>query len=420
MLLRSFLLLSLRIIPLFWVIFILNFDLNVHVLTTISLVMIGVLFLVFRFDLTNAWIAFSLPWFLILIFGTLGISEYSRDVEARTVAIIVALIALAAALISPKQIEVVAPGMPREAVRKRRFRGLLILFFSLAFLNVAFAGYVPLISLVTTGDSGYMTFGVKGVYGIFNAFANAFGVTAFYLWMTEGGTLYRNTFFSILFVFLLFVTRQNIISLLVESFVVYNIVRRRISIIRIAVIVVITLFLFGVVGDLRVGADISEVAKIKDEFKWIPTAGIWLYSYFYFNLLNLDNAVNVAGGAAFDLSSFAQLLPSFLRPEAQDGESLLEVSSFTVGSFVSPIYRDIGLFGLLFVFTIFCLALTRYRNRLRGDFNFVAITGYAVLYFCFMFSFFENFWFYLPIIFQLVFLSLFGSYIFTKQSSETL
>jgi hypothetical protein len=170
--LNRFFPLLLRIIPLLWVVFIMNFELNVHVLTNISLVIIAALFLVFRFDMTNAWVAFSAPWFLILIFGTLGISEYSRDVDARTVAVIVALIAIAAALISPRKITMVAPGTPHQSVKERRFRGLLVVLAALAFLNVAVAGYVPLISLVTTGDSGYMTFGIKDRFSEFSSYSS--------------------------------------------------------------------------------------------------------------------------------------------------------------------------------------------------------------------------------------------------------
>jgi hypothetical protein len=416
---KSFLLRALRILPLLWLILISSIELEVHLLTQCSLGIIALLLILYRFDLTNAWVAFCIPWFLILIFGTLGISEYSRDVGPRTIAVVVSLLAIGAALIPPARLVVAAPGSDDACLDPDRFRLMLVVLLSLAALNVVAAGYIPIIRLLTSGDSGYMNFGIKGLYGFFNAFANAFGITAFYLWMTERKIFYKNAFFTVLAVFFLFMTRQNIISLLVESFVVFNLVRKRIPLFRIGAIVAITLFFFGVIGDLRVGKDISELAKITDEYKWIPTAGIWLYAYFYFNLLNLDNVVN-AGPPFYDLSSFSQLIPSFLRPAIDGGgENMLEVSSFTVGSFISPIYRDVGMVGLCLIFMVFCLGLEAYRRRIKGQLSYVAITSYSVLYFCFMFSFFENFWFYLPVIFQLFFLYMLRKYLFSHGKTDS-
>jgi oligosaccharide repeat unit polymerase len=414
---RSLLLRALRILPLLWIMLICNFDLNVHLMTQVSLVIVGILFIVYSFDITNAWVAFTVPWFMILIFGTLGISEYSRDVTPRTVTVVVSLIAIAAAFIPPARLPLALEHGVDGIASPARFRALVSVFLSLAILNIAVAGYAPLIRLLLTGDSGYMDFGIKGLYGFFNAFSNALGITAFYLWMTERKKVYRNVFFFVIGVFLLFMTRQNVISLLVESFVVFNLIRKRVTTTRIVIMVSITLFMFGVLGDLRVGKDITDLAKITDEYKWVPKAGIWMYAYFYFNLLNLDNVVN-AGPPYMDFSSFSQIIPSFLRPASNHTEDLLEVSQFTVGSFVTPLYRDLGIIGLWVLFFCFCQGLEAYRKRVRGERNFVAITGYSVMYFCFMFSFFENFFFYLPVIFQIFFLYLFRKYLFVKSDDQ--
>lgn len=412
----SFLLRALRILPLLWIVLISSIDFDVHLITQVSLVIIGLLLMLYRFDLTNAWVAFTVPWFVILVFGTLGISEYSRDVSPRTISVVVSLIAIAAAFIPPVRLPIAVASSSDQVVNTRRFRQLVSVLLILALLNVAVAGYIPLFRLLLVGDSGYMGFGIKGIYGFFNAFANALGITAFFLWMTERQKAYRNVFFMVLGVFFIFMSRQNIISLLVEAFVVYNLVQKRISTIRIGIIVAVTLFLFGIIGDLRVGADITKMAKITDEYKWVPKAGIWMYAYFYFNLLNLDNAVT-AGPPFFDFGSFAQLLPSFLRPLSERTENLLEVSNFSVGSFVAPLYRDLGLLGLWIIFFIFCQGLEAYRKRIDRHRNYGAITGYSVMYFCFMFSFFENFWFYLPVIFQLFFLYLFRKFMFVTRDN---
>jgi hypothetical protein len=147
---KSLLLRALRILPLLWIIVICNFDLNVHLVTQVSLVIIAVLFVVYRLDITNAWVAFTVPWFMILIFGTLGISEYSRDVTPRTIAVVVSLIAIAAAFIPPVRLPLALDHGGDSVANPTRFRALVSVFLSLAVLNVAVAGYAPLIRLLLT------------------------------------------------------------------------------------------------------------------------------------------------------------------------------------------------------------------------------------------------------------------------------
>ena len=374
-------------------------------LSSFSLVFFFIVFAVYRFEPTNIWIAFTIPWFLIIFFSVLPISDYSREIGVNTVQLIVLIVVLALFILPSKGALVLRP-IEEYVVKKKLLTYIFIGYLLLAVLNLLLAGYVPIIRSLVTGDSGYMDFGVKGLYGFYNAFANALGLTAFFLWITKGDKFYRFIFFTVLFLFLIFMTRQNIISLLVEVFVVYNYTVRKFSTIRLVSVIVITLLCFGVLGDFRLGKDIGDLARIKDEYSWMPTAVIWLYSYSYFNILNLDNAVELYSTPVMDLSSVSRLIPSFLRPEIDDPDSVLEVSSFTVGTFVLPIYRDLGFWALIILFAIFCLIAKYYYKKVCSRNSYEAITSYSVIYFCFLFSFFENFWFYLPVIFQLAFIKL--------------
>ena len=50
-----------------------------------------------------------------------------------------------------------------------------ILFFSLTVLNIMVAGYVPLLRGLSGGDTGYLEFGIHGVYGFYLALAKRSG-----------------------------------------------------------------------------------------------------------------------------------------------------------------------------------------------------------------------------------------------------
>jgi oligosaccharide repeat unit polymerase len=373
--------------------------------------------LVYRLDLTNLWIACALPWLVILAYSALDISEYSRPVSRATV-LAVALVLGLGLIFLPRRGIATRRWVPApERVNDRVFVAILVVYLSFCVLNVLLAGYVPLVRGVLTGDTGYMDFGVKGVYGLFNAFANAFGVTAFYLWMVNPGRrLYAASFLLVLGMFFLFVTRQNMVSLLVEAFIVYSCVVRRISTPLILILAVLGLFGFGLIGDARLGADqdIAVLAGIREKYNWLPTPFIWLFAYCYFNILNLDNVATLLQRPAYDGSSLATLLPSFIRPEGEGAEGVLEVSTFTVSSFIAPLVYDVGLWGLAIVFSLLCISVWWYVRLLSKGRLFSGSTGYAVMYFCFAFSFFVNSWFYLPVIFQLAFFPLLRKVLFRR------
>lgn len=369
-------------------------------------VMVLVLFH-YRFEILNVWVAFSVPWLLIIAFSLLPLSEYSREINIDTLQIIVTIVAIGLFVLPSSSRILDRNSQKKYAVNKNVFLYFFLFYLALSILNIVLAGYVPLIKSFLTGESSYMEFGVKGLYGFYNAFANAFGLTAFYLWVTRGDKFYALVFFTVLMFFLLFMTRQNIMSILVEAFVVYNFTVRKFSFMKVAAIGVITILCFGILGDIRIGIDIKDLARIKEEFLWLPSAVVWLYSYSYFNILNLDNVVVRYQIPTMDFSSLATLIPSFLRPSFDGVENILEISSFTVGSFILPIYRDLGFSIFILVFVIFCLFTRYYYNRFRAKNSYEDVCSYSVVYFCFLFSFFENFWFYLPVIFQLFFIQLF-------------
>lgn len=376
------------------------------------------LVLVYRLDLTNAWVAFTVPWLAVLFFSTLDLSDFSRQVSPQTVAVIAAGLVIGLMLIPPTVPRPI--GFEKRPVRKRAFRALFLVFIAFTAVNVALAGYVPLIQALTTGDSGYMDFGVKGLYGLYNAFSNAFGLTAFYFWRRDGDRAYRNAFLTVVCVFVLFVTRQNLVSLVIECFVVQNLCMRRSSRTVIALAAAAALTIFGVIGDIRIGTDIAEVAQIKESAAWLPSSVVWLYSYSYFNILNLDNTVATFVQPALDGTSLTQLLPSFVRPEGGvDDANLIEVAAFNVTSYASPIIRDFGAGGVVAVVALFALLTRRSLLATQRRSSFLATASYAVLYFCFAFSFFVNFWFYLPIIFQPVFLWMFSKALLRRPRQRT-
>jgi oligosaccharide repeat unit polymerase len=176
--------------------------------------------------------------------------------------------------------------------------------------------------------------------------------------------------------------------------------------------------LFSVAGNLRSG-DIREIAGIKDEYQDLPDGAIWIYGYSYFNVLNLDNVVTNPRLPVYDGSAVLSLLPSFLRPEISHIDEEIELEQFTAYSYVAPIYADVGLWGtVLFTCAIIWWTVRSYQQALR-DRSFYSISKYSVLLFCALFSFFVNFWFYLPIISEIPILALMARYVLSTRTSRS-
>jgi oligosaccharide repeat unit polymerase len=390
----------------------------------------GVFLVVFAYklDYLHPAVIFLVPWLTILFFSTVPISRYAHGLELSTARLLLA--AMAAWMLSTSGVaaaSVVGRELSGRAMSERpQFEvidgfGTAVLmafaiFYALCGLNVALAGYVPLVSLLTTGDSGYDTFGIPSVYGAFLAYANALGCLAFYAYLCGRRRIYLWLFLSVLAVHFVFVTRQNLITLLAEAFVIRSLTTGRASRKTIILIAVLGLLGFSALGALR-GADIAQTIGVVPEFTWVPVSLIWLYAYSYFNVLNLNNMVVESGAPFFDGTMWQTLLPTVLRPDADHG-SYLEISAMTVSSYIYPVYMDVGPAGVAIYTVLFGLATTVvYRRALRRR-RFIDIATYACLFMCALLSFFSNFWLYLPVIFQLFFFWIFHIVLFAPAAGR--
>jgi oligosaccharide repeat unit polymerase len=371
----------------------------------------------YKLDYLHPAVAYLVPWLTILFFSTVPISKYAHSLELPTGrTLLAAMLAwLASTTLAPvvSAADEVVRERPRLEVRPGFGNAIIMAFmilYGFAALNVAVSGYVPLISLITSGDSGYAYFGIPSVYGAFLAYANALGCLVFYAWLCGRRRIYLLLFLSIVVMHIAFVTRQNVITLLAEAFVIRSLTIRRTSRLTIVGIVAVGLLGFSLLGELRSG-DINEVIGVEPEYSWIPTSLIWLYAYSYFNVLNLNNMILQSGAPLFNGVMWQSLLPSVLRGDPDPG-TYLELSTMTVSSYIYPVYMDVGGVGVVIVTALFGYVTTLvYRQALRRR-RFVDVATYACLFYCALLCFFSNFWLYLPVIFQLFFFRAFHFLLF--------
>lgn len=380
----------------------------------------------FRFDYLHPAVAFLVPWMVVILFSAIPISSYSRPLDNDIIVFILATVFVWLMATSGSQVavggrwkrSVIACGTCSETTIPRiraAVVGAFLVAYLLAVANIAYSGFVPLLSLLMTGNSRYGDFGIHSVYGAFLAYANAVACLALYLYLksTPRDRLYIALFLSILAIHLCFVTRQNVVTLLVEAFVIRSIVVKRVSRVTLLVCFVVGLAAFSALGNLRTGVDIKNSIGVRREFAWIPDGFIWLYSYSYFNILNLGNMMTRSGAPYYDGSMWNKLLPSIIRTPDEHA-SYLQLASMTVSSYMYPVYQDVGNLGVK-IDTAFWAVITawQYRAALMWR-RFFNVAVYGCLFFCALLSFFVDFWLYLPVIFQVVFFGILQLLLFRR------
>ena len=355
------------------------------------------------------WVALCVPWLMILAFSLVPLSEFSRPVSPETYQVVMIFIGcyLIGTLCGRKNAKVRDANLSFRSVR---IGGLTAGHVAFSIANVLIAGNIPLFSAIQggQGDASYIEFGLTGVYGFYLAYSNFLGLLAFYNFLVTKQTRYLAVVGWIMFVLVIFITRQNVVSLLVEMFVLFMLLRGGLSTLRLLFYVICVLIGFSMIGGLRT-LDIRGIARIGDEWYWVPDFVIWLYSYSYFNLLNLDNMIRNVG-PSYDGGALLQMVPNFVKNALSivvKREGYLEVSNFTVSSAVSDLYADSGYFSIIAIPIVAGIVAQRLLHKWVKRFDVRALFSYCVLYFCGLFSFFVNFWFYLPIIFQIVFVYVF-------------
>jgi oligosaccharide repeat unit polymerase len=379
--------------------------------SAVIIILVIAAYLVFarKLDYTDTYVVFAVPWMMIIGFSVVQISGYSKDIHKLTYEIVFAALFTGLLACGYRKTRT-GPALnwlkPHRSMIRAKYSlaALDIGLLGFTALNIAIAGYVPLLRGFLTGDTGYIDFGVHGLYGFYLAFANALAIFYILLFFRTKRKVFLLRYAMVLVIFVLLVTRQNLLSVGVETVAVYSLVRKKISWRSILVVLLIGAVSLSLLGLMRSG-DIKEIANIKAQYMWIPDPIIWIYCYSYFNIANVDNLVNFSNAPFFNGSSVANLLPSFLRPDYNMGDFLQSIY-FTVSSYIYPIYQDLGILGVI-ALTFLALKITaRWQQRVYVKTSLFSVGTFAVLYFCAAFSFFVNFWFYLPVIFQIVFFKL--------------
>jgi oligosaccharide repeat unit polymerase len=273
--------------------------------------------------------------------------------------------------------------------------------------EILVSGGLPIVWLMQGSEKTYYDFGIHSIHGFLNSLISALALISYFAYLVT--RKYRFLLFPGLLVFWSVVQiNRNVLTASVLQFGFVYLLFRQISwksVVRYAVIFLVFIYIFGLVGDIRSGADqfISLAQPTPNFPRWLPSGFLWVYIYMGSPINNLlftfQNATPAYDPTFFNTTSL--LLPSVLRamvyPEhllAVQGE--LVEQAFNVSTAFVGVYQDMGFLGIFFYcFTLgFICSLVWRRSHLRS------FLVYAVLAQCLILSVFFNHFLYLPVIFQ--------------------
>jgi oligosaccharide repeat unit polymerase len=288
----------------------------------------------------------------------------------------------------------------------RRLRVTWILFVLGISFEIAYFGGTPLLGILGIGPAiVYIDFGIHGFHGLVNSLFFASCVVTFarrLLGSSKGTLLLMLASFGYPIIVM---SRQVLISLLLQYMFVYFSVRRPSArvFVRAGFFFIAAFLIFGYLGDIRSDRDnlIAVAAPSFDYPDWLPSAFIWFYIYICTPLNNVNFNINISPNY-FPIETAGSLIPSFARDAflnsmggSQDWD--LVSGNFNVSSLLQSLLTDFGVSGAI-VFTLLCglgfSGVLRRSATSPGAFFAVVILMHGVAL-----SFFGN------LLFQLVFIS---------------
>jgi oligosaccharide repeat unit polymerase len=291
----------------------------------------------------------------------------------------------------------------------KRLRTIWILFaFGISF-EIVFFGGIPFLGLLGIGGQiSYTDFGIPGFHGLLNAlFYTGCAVTFARTLLGSSKRILLLMIASVSYPILV-MSRQVLISLILQYALIYFSIRRpspRI-LIRASGLLFAILLIFGYLGDARSGRDsIIELAAPTFAYPdWLPSAFIWIYIYLSTPLNNVNYNIDIAPNY-LPLETAGSFIPSFAREDLLSGfggtkQWDLVSQSFNVGSLLQSLLIDFGVGGAI-VFTLMCGVLFSWLRR-RAATSPAAFFAVIVLLHGIALSFFANLLFHLVFMFEIL------------------
>ena len=367
-------------------------------------------------NILNPCFIFNFIWLITLSLYELKLSHIQQDLSDRTIFIFwVCVLCFNITIFFLELIKFPGTGQrisrKKYAVRRKTAKLILIWIF---LFEVIYSGGLPLIWKIIGSNKTYFDYGLPSLHGAWCGLFVCLGAYSLFQ-KTKDKWLYLGLCTMV-------ISRQLMMSIIIEGFV-YALYMKNIRIKNeklnsskrikskfIVFLIVIIISAFTIIGNFRSGGTVMDrVFKAKQEYVLLSSASKWIYSYMTFSISNFNNLVSMTQGNVNNgVSMLREFLPSVLlrvfriRPNFR--YRYLVSSNYTVSTYLPSIYLDFGVIGIgIFNALMGLLGYTLYKNiktmKTTRDILLYSVYAHNIIL-----LFFTNFFLYLPIIIQMVYI----------------
>ena len=317
-----------------------------------------------------------------------------------------------------------------KIIKYNLIKKMYIFWIVVEIIETIYSKGLPIIWKITGSAKTYMNYGIPTVHGLMNAIGLCIVILSFYLYMYEKNNYNKKNkkllliIVSILGFSLCLITRQVIVTAIIEIGVIYICFQKRIPWKKIILLSLVGIIVFGIIGNFRTGyQEFLDVAVMKNEQIPKPLIGFyWVYMYLTMTVANVNNAV-LLGINGYGITPIASVyIPTVISNLLFSNSSIkvpnyLVTQAFNVSGFFIEFYIAYGNLGVGIISFVYGILGAYIFSKIKRDESEKNILYYAIYLQIIVLSFFYNHLLYLPSGFQLVIIFIIFK-LFAKQDKK--
>jgi oligosaccharide repeat unit polymerase len=296
-------------------------------------------------------------------------------------------------------------------------------------IEFAYMHVVPIIAISTGADYEYTSFGVPTFHVVVVTFNSFWAVFIFHNYTSTKRRALLVPYILCLIPSILIFNRGMFLLIIASTLFVVLMSAKKLGklLFKISVLLLIILFLFGILGNIRVTGGFSAndailgLGHASKQFSKapVPNEFFWAYLYTTSSLANLQETVNVHHNLGFSMGKVALFINSEIFPDFiskrnanlfRHIEPIDQISeTFTVGTVYARSYAYFGWWGMAVMFLyIITFNMVVIFTLVKQSIFFV--TGIAILNCIMLFNIFDNMFTFSGLVLQLTYPILFSAF----------
>lgn len=297
---------------------------------------------------------------------------------------------------------------------------MFIFWIIIEILETIYSGGIPIIWKLVGSSKTYASYGIPTVHGLMNSISLVIMLLSYYLYLKENRKNKKLLLIigTIILFDLMIITRQVIVSALIELFVIYIFFNKKIPVYKLLIIVSFLVIGFGLIGNIRTGSDnFIYVSSFKNEnINEFLIGFYWVYMYFTMSIANINNAIYLGINQYGLYPIMKNYLPTVFSNIIFENSNIiipnyLVTKAFNVSGYFINFYLAFGNLGVLIISSIYGVLGGIITNKNRNESSEKNLLYMSVYIQIIILSFFENHLFYLPSGFQFFLIFLIFKYI---------